>query len=171
MKLARRERYLLGAASGMILLFALFHFVIAPLFSGMERLKKGISAMEGSVREMKALAVQYRRVTESARVREEMLKRRPGGFTLFSFLEKAAGESGIKDRIKYMRPSVQGSGGLKESMVEMQLEDVNLKQLADYLQKIEYADGLIRIKRISVKEAKKEAGYLDALLQVVSVEQ
>ena len=58
----------------------------------------------------------------------EILAKRKKGFTLFSFLEKAAGEAQVKDHIKYMKPSTSKEPGpYKESTVELSLETLTLK--------------------------------------------
>ena len=88
---------------------------------------------------------------------------------LFSFLEKSAGDAELKGHIKYMKPSTaQSAGPYRESKVEMKLEQVTLKQLVDYLYRIESPEKLISIKRISIKENKGESGYIDAVLQVLT---
>ena len=68
-----------------------------------------------------------------------------------------------------MKPSnPQGTGPYKESMIEMKLEGITLNQLVGYLYRIESPENIIGIKRISIKENKKESGYLDAILQVLT---
>ena len=71
-------------------------------------------------------------------------------------MEKEAARCDIKGNIKYMKPSSsQGTGAYKESMVEMKLEGVTLKQLVGYLYHIESPEDAISIKRVSRKENKK----------------
>ena len=53
-------------------------------------------------------------------------------------------------------------------MVEMKLEAITLPQLVGYLYRIESPDDVVNIKRISISENKKEQGYLDAILQVIT---
>ncbi len=68
-----------------------------------------------------------------------------------------------------MKPSISsGTGPYKESMVEMKLEAITLRQLVGYLYRIESPDDLINIKRISISQNKKEQGYLDAIIQVLT---
>ena len=56
-------------------------------------------------------------------------------------------------------------------MVEIKLEAITLKQLVDYLYRVELPESAICIKRISIKENKRESGYIDAVLQVVTFRQ
>jgi hypothetical protein len=49
------------------------------------------------------------------------------------------------------------------------LEKVTLQQLTGYLQKIESPQDIVSIRRISVQSGKGEDGYLDAVLQVLTL--
>ena len=48
----------------------------------------------------------------------------------------------------------------------MKLESITLDQLTRYLYRIESPGDLVNIRRITISANKKEAGYLDAILQV-----
>jgi general secretion pathway protein M len=169
MRLARREKYLVSLAGCSIALLILFHFFILPFFAKKEDLKEGVKNKEVALEEIIMMSAEYKARKKSYQGLQELLARREKGVTLFSFLEKAADKAEIKGHIKYMKPSVsEGTGGYKESMVEMKLEGITLKQLVGYLYRIESPENVISIKRISIKENKKESGYLDAILQVLT---
>jgi len=70
-----------------------------------------------------------------------------------------------------MKPSTSaGPEPYKESLVEIKLELVTLKQLIDYLYRIESTENVVIVKRFSANENKKKDGYLDAILQVLTFE-
>ena len=99
----------------------------------------------------------------------QRLTNRPKNFTLFSFLEKAAGDAGVMDNIKSMKPSAStGKGPFKESLVEMKLERITLGQMVGYLRLIESPETLVSVKRISIQANKKETQFLDVILQVLT---
>jgi general secretion pathway protein M len=171
MKLARREKYLVSVALFFIATFLLFQFLIFPFFETRERIKRGVRAKEGALREMIRLSSEYQRYRRGSQSIEQVVASRRKGFTLFSFLEMAAGEAGVKPYITYMKPSTSaGTGPYKESLVEMKLEAIILPQLIGYLYRIESPSSLVSIKRISIKENKKGSGYLDAILQVMTLQ-
>ncbi|GAG47674.1 unnamed protein product, partial [marine sediment metagenome] len=115
------------------------------------------------------MSSEYQRYRKGSQGIKQILARRKKGFTLFSFLERAAGDAAVKAHIKYMKPSVSpGPGRYKESLVEMRLEAITLQQLMGYLYRIESRKNVVSIKRISIKENKKRSGYLDAILQVLT---
>ena len=169
MKFARREKYFISAAAVFIGIFCLFQFLIFPFFEARRRVQRGVSAKEDGLREIIRLSSEYNRYRRSAQGIQQVIAKRRKGFTLFSFLENKAGDAGIKTYIKYMKPSIStGAGTYQESLVEMKLEDIVLHQLIDYLYRIESPDNVVSVKRISIKESKKESGRLDAILQIVT---
>jgi len=129
----------------------------------------GLKAKEKGLDEMATLRAEYQTYQRASQDIQESLAKRKRGFTLFSLLDEAAGDAQVKTHIKYMKPSTPVSTGpFKESMIEMKLEAVTLEQLVGYLYHIESPADLVSIKRLSVKENKKEQGYLDAVIQVLT---
>ena len=166
-KLAKREKFLVGIAGGCLVLFVLFKFLVFPLLDSKERLEKGIRKKASGLDRIVQLSSEYQTYQRGSQGVQQALGKRKRGFTLFSFLDEAAGASDVKSYIKYMKPSVSpGTGPYKESTVEMKLEGVTLEQLVGYLHRIESPSDLVNIKRITISENKKEEGYLDAILQV-----
>lgn len=169
MKLAKREKFLVSFAACSIGLFLLLQLLIFPFFEEKKRVQRGIKAREEGLEEIVRLRAEYQVHKKGFQGIKQILARRKKGFTLFSFLEKAAGETELKGQVKYMKPSdSQGTGPYKESMVEMKLEGITLNQLVGYLYRIESPENIVSIKRISIQENKKESGYLDTILQVLT---
>jgi len=172
MQLAKREKYFIALAGTVIVLALVIEFVIAPFFEKKETLQLNLAAKKNSLQEMAALHQEYLGMQQDTNTLARRLASRPENFTLFSYLEKAAGDAGIKDNIKYMKPSAStGKGSFKESLVEMKLEHITLGQMVSYLKLIESPDKLVSIKRISIQSNTKETSYLDAILQVLTFTQ
>ncbi|MDY6880458.1 MAG: hypothetical protein V2J25_08480 [Desulfatiglans sp.] len=169
MKLARREKYIVILSACVVGLFVIFQFVIFPFFEKRDSLRRGVIAKEEGLKEIVLLKEEYEsRKGDTLGIRQ-VLDRRKKGFTLFSFLERAAGVAEVKNHIKYMKPSVsRDTGPHKESMVEMKLEGITLKQLVGYLYYVESEENAVSIKRLSIKKNTKESDYLDAVLQVLT---
>ena len=171
MKLARREKFLVLIAACSVAIFCILQFLVFPFFDKRRRMQRGITTKEQGLKEIVRLGSELGAYQKGSRGVQQSLAGRKG-FTLFSFLEKAAGEAEVKARIKYMKPSSSsGTGPFKESMVEMKLEAITLQELVGYLYRIESPDDLVNIKRISVSENKKEQGYLDSILQVITFQE
>ncbi|MBW1779159.1 MAG: hypothetical protein JRL30_00275 [Deltaproteobacteria bacterium] len=171
MKVGKREKISVILAVCCLAVFVLVQFIIFPFFDKRDAIKRGIAAKRIGLKEMIALRAEYESYRKGAAGIQDYLMRRKKGFTLFSFLEKAAGRAKVKDHIKYMKPSgSRGNGRFKESMVEMKLDGINLKQLVDYLYLIESPENVVSIKRISIRDSKGAPGYLDAVMQVLTIE-
>jgi len=169
MKLKKREKYFLSAAIIIIAVFCVLQFIVFPFFEKKGRLERGCIAKEKVFNEISALSAEYKAYNKRSLKIRDIIEKRKKGFTLFSFLEKTAGDTAVKDHIKYMKPSeLQSAGPYKETMVEIKLEGITLKQLVDYLYRVESSRNAICLKRISIKENKKETGYIDVVLQVVT---
>jgi len=170
-KLAKREKYFVSIAACLIVVFFMFQLLIFPFLKERERFSKGIKTREEGLREITALSAEYQEYKNYSESMETVLAKRKEGFTLFSFLENAAGEAQVKEHINYMKPSSsKGKGPYQELMVEMKLEGITIDQLIDYLYLIEDPVELIFIKRISISDSKREEGYLDSVLQVMTFE-
>jgi len=168
-KLTKRDKYLVALAACSLLAFLLMQFLVLPFFDSRARLQRGLKAKEAGLKEIVMLREEYRAVRQDSHGIEQRLAGRQKDFTLFSFLEKAAGKTEIKKHIKYMKPSVtKETGPFKSSQVEMKLENITLAQLVSYLGQIESPDEVVTIKRLSIQENKRAPGYLDAILQVLT---
>ncbi|HDZ90658.1 MAG TPA: hypothetical protein ENH37_08270 [Deltaproteobacteria bacterium] len=168
--MGKREKALILLAACCVVLFLLFHFIVFPFFDRREAIKRGITAKRAALGEMMALGSQYESLRRGAEGTGTYLRNRKKGFTLFSFLERAAGRAGVKDHIKYMKPSAsRGDGRFKEAMVEMKLDGVSLGQIVNYLYLIESPQNVVGVKRISIRNSKSAPGYLDAVVQVVTL--
>ena len=147
------------------------YFFILPFSSTRAKLRRSIQVDQGQLREVMLLSAEYQALQGDSGGIGKVLAGRKKGFTLFSLLEKQAGQAGLKDRIKYMKPSKsQTKGQYNISSVEMQFEQITMRQLFDYLYRIEDPKNIIGIKRISIKRYKEKAGYVDATLQISTVE-
>jgi len=100
------------------------------------------------------------------------MDRRTANFTLFSFLDQLAGDSGLKDHIAYMKPSttVNEDSGIKISRVELKLQEITLKDLTSYLFKVETSENMLILKRLSITKTGKNSSMISAVLQVETFE-
>lgn len=170
-RMSRREILAVGIGGALLLLFLLSRGIVFPLLEKKENMERSIQRHEEVLKEMRGLRKEF----EALRVREAAVRKaldsRDKGFTLFSYLESVAGRAGIKDRIQYMKPSAamdaEGSG-YEESTVEMRIEGVSLEKLTEFLYYLEDGDRLVRVRRISIREDKRESGELGVLVQVVT---
>lgn len=171
MTLSNREKKTILLAAGFLFLLFLIFFLVLPLSDRLASARRGMAVKEQELKEIKALRAEYLALASDSRDVKGMFARRPKDFALFSFLESAAEEARIKERIQYMKPAVsQEPGPYRESTVEMRLDGVTLKQLVAYLYAVESPEYLVSIRRLSIREGRAGAGGLDAVLLAATLE-
>lgn len=170
--LNKREKYAVYAASGLIAVFIFIQVIISPIINKRERLTRMLQAKTKTLEEMRTLQSEYGTIREMAVLSKKRFEARNKDFTLFSFLDKLADKSGIKSHITYMKPSTSAreKSGYKVSKVEMKLQSITLKQLISYLYGIETSKNVVSIKRISVVKTGIKEEYVNAVLQIETVE-
>jgi general secretion pathway protein M len=170
-KLARREKIIVCAGASFLGLFLFLYVLVFPFFSSRAGLRRSIQVDQERLKEVMLLSAEYQALQGGSGGIGKVLADRDTGFTLFSLLEKQAGQAGLKDRIKYMKPSKsQAKGQYKISSVEMQFEQITMRQLFDYLYRIEDPKNIVNVKRTSIRKHKEKSGHVDATLQVSTIE-
>ena len=171
-KLTKRERVAVYALSGVVCLFIVIRFVVFPSMDKRERLKRALQVKAESLEEMIALKSEYSKVNQRGKLSRVRLENRKTDFTLFSFLDRLTGVAGIKEHVTYMKPStsIQKDSPYKISQVEMKLQSLTLEQLTTYLHMIETSKNMVYIKRLSILKTGKQEGFIDAVIQVETVE-
>ena len=169
-KLGKKEKYIIYGATCLIAIFILVNFLVIPFFKERGRLRKGIEKAEDDLKEIATLSVVYQGYQKGSMDVKRIIEARDRRFTLASYLEEAARRTEVKDYISGMTSSPSSSkGGLyEESTVELKLNGINTEQLVRYLYAIEKPKDLIFIKRITISDNKKQEGYLDSVIQVLT---
>ncbi len=130
-------------------------------------MRRAIAASEKVLRELAVLGAEYGVLRQRSEEIRRVIERRPPGFTLFSYLEKRAGDAGVKTNIRSINLlPLAPTGAYEETTVEMKLDKLTMKQLTDFLYQVESPEEMIRIRRISIVKMKESPEYLSALIQV-----
>jgi general secretion pathway protein M len=166
--LQRRDRIAIMAAAAALVLFIVIQLIIAPIFDRRTQLRQLLQVKTRNLQEIKTLAVEYENAARNFQGSEEMLRQRPRGFTLFSFLDSLAGTGGIKQNIVYMKPSTTNlrSSPYTLSMVEMKIQSLTMQQLVNFLHGVEVSSQMVHVKRMSIAKDDKDQNLITAVLQV-----
>jgi type II secretory pathway component PulM len=168
-KLDEKQRYLVAGTAVFVLIALLLEIVVFPFREAKEKLAKAIQVNQRKLTEISKLdnefSLQEARIIEIKRA----LSARNADFTLFSYLEKKATQANVKGNIKYMNSS-RGtqSASFEESLIDMKLDKITIKQLTDFLYFAESPADLVKIKKITINKMKESPEYLSAQLQISS---
>jgi general secretion pathway protein M len=171
-KLNQREKRSVALAAAVIAIFLVMQFLVLPLFEKNRRLQGLVTTRQQEVEQMELMQAAYRQRVDRMESAQRYLKTRRQGFTLFSFLEGLAGQTGVKSQIVYMRPttSTPPDSPYRLSVVEMKLQEITMSQLLAYLHSIETSPDMITIKRLSITRGEQKADLIDTIFQVETVE-
>lgn len=165
----KRALMLLGVALG---IFAFIQFAFSPLLAQRKQLERKIESKESGLMEMQTMQNEINRLSRRSNSLEQMVAARPADFSLFAFLEEQCAETLVKDNISYMKPSdPSGDGAVQQVTVEMKLKAIRLHLLVAFLERVESAQHIVALKRISIQVNKKDRGTLDVIMQVITLVQ
>lgn len=172
LSLNRREKLLVASAAVFIIVFILSRLVVFPVFEKRDELRHRLEAREKVVEKMLSLAGEYKALKKKAELSQRKFSSRKKGFTLFSFMDRLAGDINIKEKIAYMKPAttVDEASGLKLTSVELKLQDITLKDFSTYLFKVETSKNLIKVRRLSIKKNNSGSGFISVIMQVETLE-
>jgi len=172
LNLNKREKTAVYGAGIFIAFFIFIQFIISPVFEKRNELRERLTAKQNILAEMNKLQDEYFVIQKKAEISRQGFANRPPGFTLFSFLDKLAGESGVKNQISYMKPSSveEEKSGLKLSRVEMKLQEISVNDLVSYLYGIESSENMVVVRRLSITKTGQGNNLLSAVIQVETIE-
>jgi general secretion pathway protein M len=166
--LQRREKIAVTAAVVALAVFLVLQIIVFPVIDRGGELRREIKSKNEDLQEMQSLKAEYASLSRYSNDMENGIKKRPRTFTLFSFIDKLAGTSGIKSNIVYMKPSTSNlkNSSYSLSTVEIKLNALTMEQLTTFLYGIENSTNMVWIRRLSVSKSDSNQNLLNSVLQV-----
>jgi len=165
-QLNTRDRAAIYGLAVFLGMFALFQLGVSPLLDARAGLARQVAAKQRMIQEMAALIRQYQELQAEQTALAVDKNRRNPDFRLFTFLDRLAGQTGIKPRIVYMKPSsFTNTGGQKIARVEMKCNQMTMKQLTTFLYQVESSPNQVRAGRLSLIKDRGDDALLDAVMQ------
>jgi len=168
-KLDTRQRSLAALCAAVVLIALVLTFVVFPLWDARVKMKKSILNNSKRLEEMVKIDADFAaQDAQISRIKKAIASRR-SDFTLFAYLEKKAISAKVKGRIVQMN-SLQGvkSSSFEETLIDLKLEKITIKQLTDFLYQIESPAEMIRIKRITVNKMKESPDFINVQFLIAS---
>lgn len=170
-QLSKRQQVAVAGGGGLVLVILLIQLIFLPFIETKKMVNLSIHKSEKTLGEVMLLAKDYQVLKRQTAMIQQALARRSHNFSLFSHLEKVAGDAGVKANIKSINASKGSvSGPYEEAPVDIRLEKITLRQLTDFLYFLESPQELIRIKRIALTKMPESPEYLSAHVQVVTLQ-
>jgi len=169
--LTQRQKYWVVAGTALAGLLLLWVFLFSPVIDGKRQIERRISAQKQQLQTMEMLAGKYKSFTHYSGKIRRILAKRSRDFTLFSYLDQKAADSGVKGNIISMHP-IQGltNGVYTERILEVKIEKVTMKQFLNFLYAVESGPDLVVTGKVNALKAGDNPDYMDVWIQFVTVE-
>ncbi len=163
-RLSARERLLVSAAGGVFL--AMVIAILSIAFSrAIHRRQVAIAEKSKALSQIASLAASYRQRDFERRQLEERLRTPVRLFTLVDELSK---RQGIEIGDMQDRGTTTGSDKISESIVEFDVNKLTLDKLTSFLNAIEHAGHLVKVKKIRIRARIDDPNSVDASLTVAT---
>jgi len=166
-RLMRREKLLIVVSAVLIAAWVLSTFTVKPIIARMETLKRTIPEKQSELVRLRARITEYVLLRDSLANLQAKVASQDEGFELLPFLESLIGQSGLAEKVSKMKPYVVPLGSnYREIIVEMELDNVTLSQLVDFLCKVESSKALVKAKSLHIKKNPTNPDHLDSTFEI-----
>lgn len=169
--LTLREKQIVTGGSILALIFICIQFIFMPAYDKNASLEQTLAAEQRALQQITVLQKEYKAMAVDNSSTETLLKTRPKGFTLFSYLDRQASQSGVKTQIDYMKPQSRELENQPYTLavVKLKLKKLTLKEFVRFINKVESSQKGIHIASLSLTKSGKDGKHLDAVLEAQTI--
>lgn len=166
-RLTRREKLLTAALAIFAVLWALFAFAVRPVVARVETLNRVTSEKQNELRKLRARSNEYIFLRDSIDNLHTKIASQDKSFELLPFLESLTRKCGLAANVAAMKQQVLPlEPSYRETIVTVQLENLTLKQLIDFLWKVESSEALAKIKSLYIKKNQTNENLLNSVVEI-----
>lgn len=167
MRLTRREYWLAAAVVVLTVAWAFFAFGITPTLERIETLKRVIPEKRNELDRLRVKADEFMSLQEDLKDLRTKIASQEKNFELLPFLESLVKQCGLTQNMKTIKQgAVQSETDVQEIVVEIEMENVTLRQLCEFIEKIQSPNILANIKRFTIKKNPTNPDLLDSRIEV-----
>jgi hypothetical protein len=163
--LEQREKIILPGGLFFLVVFILLNFFILPAINYKKNLENKISSYNYQADQIRLLGKEYKEILKNSNLSQSS---NGSDVALFSFMDSLAGRAEIKDKVDYMKPSTQKSGGVTIEKVEIKVSDIDMKNLVRFLYLVESSSDAVIVKGLKISRSDK-SGFITSTIQAETV--
>jgi general secretion pathway protein M len=166
-RLTRREKILAVALAMLLGGWALFAIAVKPAIERTKTLRRVTSEKQDELEKLRVKSNEYISLrTNLDKVRTRIASQEKG-FKLLPFLESLIRKQDLSQKVATMKQQVLKVGaGYSETIVEIRLESLTLKQLVDFLRNVESSNVLVRTRSLYIKKNLTNTELLDSVVEI-----
>lgn len=167
MRLTQREKLLAVASVVFVAVWGLFAFAVRPTIERAETLKRVIPERQSELETFRTKASEYIAMSDGLEALHTKIASQEKTFELLPFLESLIRECGLAKKVATMKQQVsQLESNHCETIVEIELQNLTLSQLVNFLWQVESSKVLARTKSLYIKKNLANTDLLDSLIEV-----
>ncbi len=164
---SKREINVLTVGGIVLIVFLAAQFIYSPAIEKRKSSQRILAESQAALKEMVVLKQEFSAISTNFDIKAERIAKRKKNFSLFSFLDSQARLSDVKENVVYMKPFTKE---LENSLytlenVKVKLTDVYLKELIDFLFRIESSPNSVTITSFALSKSGKDNTRLEAIIE------
>jgi general secretion pathway protein M len=166
-RLTRREKMLAAALAVFAGGWGLFALAAKPTLERTRTLRRVINEKQVELEKLHAVSNEYISLRDNLDNVRAKVASQEKGFELLPFLETMIREQDLSKKLGTMKQRVlQLGSNHSETVVEVRLENLTLKQLIDFLREVESSKVLARTKSLYIKKNLTNTEMLDSVVEI-----
>jgi type II secretory pathway component PulM len=168
MRFTHREHWLITAITTIALVWVSYAFALRPAIERINTLKRVIPENEKKLEELKIKSEQYLALSKALGNVKNIKIQNQKDFELVAFLESNCKDSGLAKKVVTMKQEVLPvDSKYSEIVAEIQLENITLQQLVEFLLKADSPNQPLWVKSLYITKA-DTGGLFGVVLQLSS---
>ncbi|HXN06867.1 MAG TPA: hypothetical protein VN944_07370 [Nitrospiria bacterium] len=166
-RFGKREKRAVSILAVFVAVYLGYILFLSPFLEKISWYERQTRQKEKDLAEWTLLKGEYLKLNGKLSRQEGRMSRGPAGFSFPVFLETAAAESRVKNRMTSVSPREgQTFDNLKITSLEVRLEDVTLAQAVEFISRIEKAPVFLYISQLDMKTRFSDLRNLDVTIVV-----
>ncbi len=167
MRLTRREYWLAAGLVAFVAAWAFYAVGVSPALERIETLNRVIPEKQSELERLRIKTGEYIALYDSITDLRTKIASQKETFELLPYIESLVQEYGLAKNVVTMKPQAsQLETNYHETVVEIEMENLTLRQLFDFLQKIQSSKVLARTKTLHIKRNLTNADLLDSVIEI-----
>ncbi len=167
MLLIRREKLLAVILAIIVAAWGLFAFAIRPAIERVGTLTRVIPERQSELEAFRTKAGEYITLRDGLDTSRTKIASQKKTFELLPFLESLIRQCGLAKKVTTMKQQVsQLEPNYSETIVEIELQNLTLSQLVNFLWQVDSSKVLARTKSLYIKKNPANTNLLDSVIEV-----
>ena len=167
MRLTRGEHLLAAGVVVLMAVWALFALGVTPAIERIETLKRVIPERQSELERLRVYAKEYTALRKDIEGLRTKIASQDKTFELLPFIESLVQQCDLTQNLVTMEQVASlPETDYQEIVVEMEMENLTLRQLCDFLLKVRSSEVLTSTKKVSIKKNLANPDLLDSRLEI-----